>query len=95
MKAKRYMKPPSCRKPATVIVPYAASPGRPETHQDNQRAAHLIGESGPKELEGDQRNNQPMSESGKKQKWRHFQNMSAVLPTTDIRRGERHVCFVP
>src|SRR6266702_8911169 len=23
MKAKRYMKPPSCRKPATVIVPYA------------------------------------------------------------------------
>src|SRR6266436_2351931 len=25
-----------------------------------QRAAHLIGESGPKELGGDQRNNQPM-----------------------------------
>jgi hypothetical protein len=58
MKAKRYMKPPSCRKPATVTVPYAG------THQDNQRAAHLIGESGPKELGGDQRINQPMSESG-------------------------------
>ena len=41
-----------------------SSPGRPETHQDNQRAAHLIGESGPKELGGDQRINQPMSESG-------------------------------
>jgi hypothetical protein len=62
MKAKRYMKPPSCRKPATVIVPYAgqALDGQ-RPHQDNQRAAHLIGESGPKELEGDQRNNQPMS----------------------------------
>jgi hypothetical protein len=64
MKAKRYMKPPSCRKPATVIVPYAAPAlDDPETHQDNQRAAHLIGESGPKELGGDQRNNQPMFES--------------------------------
>jgi hypothetical protein len=53
MKAKRYMKPPSCRKPATVIVPYAgqALDGQ-RPHQDNQRAAHLIGESGPKELEG-------------------------------------------
>ena len=59
MKAKRYMKPPSCRKPATVTVPYAGP--ALETHQDNQRAAHLIGESGPKELGGDQRNNQPMS----------------------------------
>jgi hypothetical protein len=36
-----------------------------------------------------------MSELGQKRKWRHFQNMSAVPPTTDIRRGERHVCFVP
>ncbi len=26
--------------------------------------------------------------------WRHFQNMSAVPPTTGIRRGKRHVCFV-
>ena len=32
-----------------------------------------------------------MSELGQKRKWRHFQNMSAVPPTTDIRRGERHV----
>jgi len=32
---------------------------------------------------------------GQKRKWRHFQNRSAVPPTTDIRRGERHVCFVP
>ena len=36
-----------------------------------------------------------MSELGQKRKWRHFQNMSAVPPTIDIRRGERHVCFVP
>jgi hypothetical protein len=32
---------------------------------------------------------------GQKRKWWHFQNMSAVPPTTEIRRGERHVCFVP
>src|SRR6266480_470583 len=30
-----------------------------------------------------------------KRKWLHFQNLSAVPPTTDVRRGERHVCFVP
>jgi len=40
-------------------------------------------------------NDRPMSGLGQKRKWRHFQNMSAVPPTTDIRRGERHVCFVP
>src|SRR5712664_885135 len=37
----------------------------------------------------------PMSVRGQKRKWWHFQNMSAVPPTTEIRRGERHVCFVP
>src|SRR5882672_11088535 len=31
----------------------------------------------------------------KKRKWWHFQNMSAVPPATGIRRGERHVCFMP
>src|SRR5712671_4878242 len=34
-----------------------------------------------------------MSQRCPKRKWRHFQNMSAVLPTTDIRRGKRHVGF--
>ena len=36
-----------------------------------------------------------MSALGPKRKWQDFQNMSAVPPATDIRRGERHVCFVP
>jgi hypothetical protein len=37
----------------------------------------------------------PMSLLGQKRKWRHFQILSAVPSTTDIRRGERYVCFVP
>src|SRR3979411_1134301 len=45
MKASRYMKPPSCHKPARVTVRDAGPAlGRPETHQDTQHAAHLIGE---------------------------------------------------
>src|SRR5882672_8995978 len=31
---------------------------------------------------------------GQKRRWPHFQDMSAVPPTTDICRGERHVGFV-
>jgi hypothetical protein len=38
MKAKRYMKPPSCRKPATVIVPYAGPA------LDGQRPTRTISE---------------------------------------------------
>src|SRR6267142_5938830 len=38
MKAKRYMKPPSCRKPATVIVPYAGQA------LDGQRPTRTISE---------------------------------------------------
>src|SRR5439155_23182068 len=37
----------------------------------------------------------PKSQLGQKRKWRNLENMSAVPPTTDIRRGERHVCLVP
>jgi hypothetical protein len=45
MKASRYMKPPSCHKLARVTVRDAGPAlGRPETHQDTQHAAHLIGE---------------------------------------------------
>ena len=36
-----------------------------------------------------------MSAMGQKREWRHFQEISAVAPTTDIRGGERHVSFVP
>jgi hypothetical protein len=92
MKAKRYMKPPSCHKPATVTVPNAGpAPGRPETHQDNQRAAHLIGESGPKELGGDPRINQPMSESGQNATSPGLKGISALPPKADIIRPARHV----
>jgi hypothetical protein len=35
----------------------------------------------------------PMSLLGQKRKWRHFQILSAVPSTTDIRRGERYVCI--
>src|SRR5438445_11185516 len=63
-----------------------SSPGRPETHQDNQRAAHFIGESGPKELGGDQRNNQPMSESGQKRQFGLVRATSALPLKTDIHR---------
>src|SRR5258707_14094820 len=38
MKAKRYMKPPSCRKPATVTVPYAGPA------LDGQRPTRTISE---------------------------------------------------
>src|ERR1700716_2663387 len=45
MKASRYMKPPRCHKLARVTVRDAGPAlGRPETHQDTQHAAHLIGE---------------------------------------------------
>ncbi len=44
MKAKRYMKPPSCRKPATVIVPYAGQA------LDGQRPTRTISEP-PADLE--------------------------------------------
>jgi hypothetical protein len=45
MKASRYMKPPSCHKPARVNVrDTGPALGRPETHQETQHAAHFIGE---------------------------------------------------
>ncbi len=66
MKAKRYMKPPSCRKPATVTVPYAGPA------LDGQRPTRTISElrilsvnPGRKSWEGTKGTTSPWSRSGR------------------------------
>jgi hypothetical protein len=98
MKASRYMKPPSCHKPARVTVRDAGPAlGRPETHQDTQHAAHLIGEIRASERgwEVTKGTTSPCPSRVKLRRTQCEQMFSGLPLKADIAQCSRHVSKVP